>query len=51
MIQQDLEQGVQVDEDTVQVSFAIIILQMLYWGVREHLSAAKAVEAFQNLDK
>lgn len=51
MIQKDLEREIQIDEDTVQVSLAKTILQMLCWDVRERLSAAKAVEAFQKFDK
>ena len=51
MIQKDIEREIRIDEDTVQVSLAKIILQVLCWDVRERLSAAKAVEAFQKADQ
>lgn len=50
MIQHDLEREIQINEDTLQVFFAKIVLQMLCWDVGERLSAAKALGAFQNLD-
>lgn len=51
MIHQDLEREIQINEDTVQVSLAKAILQMLCWDARNRLSAAQAVEAFQQFDK
>lgn len=51
MIQQDLEREIQTDEETMRVSLAKTIIQMLCWDVRKRLSAAKALEAFQKFDK
>ena len=51
IIEEDLEQKIRLDDDTVHASYAKIIRQMLSWDVDQRLTATQALEALQELEK